>query len=100
MAMGQVSCLGTTKGTPNPGVGIAVSQALTKRIQLTSHNLTLAVNALLDSGTNGEAFIHPRSARLQVWIDAYVKRWLAFRGTHVLHHMVAKWMDVGHFACG
>ena len=26
-----------------------------------NHDLMLAVNALLDSGANGEAFIHPRS---------------------------------------
>ena len=36
----------------------------TKRVQLTNHDLMLAANALLDSGANGEAFIHPRSTHI------------------------------------
>ena len=49
---------------PDPGGGIAGGQALTKRVQLVNEDLMLAINALLDTGANGEAFIHPRSRHI------------------------------------
>ena len=56
---GEVSCPGATKREPDPGGGITGGQ-----VQLTNYNLMLAIDALLDSVANGEAFIHPRSLHI------------------------------------
>ena len=59
ITLGEVSCKGATKRAPDPGGGITSGQ-----VQLTNHNLMLAIDALLDSVANGEAFIHPRSLHI------------------------------------
>ena len=54
------------KGAPDPNLSssIAGGQALIKWIQLTNQDLMLTLNALLDTGANGKAFIHPQSLYL------------------------------------